>query len=140
MASRVKFSLVLLMIGFVGCATTERAFDFENYDTDIDAYEIDEVDQEPEIINDRSVMARYMNYSEEARRNGIEGRVVIGFIVDKYGKPNNLRILKSLDYDLDIVALNTIANSTFKPARKDGKPVNVKYSLPLDFTLQRSGW
>jgi TonB family protein len=126
------------MLGVVGCATTESSFDFEEYYADIDAYELSEVDQEPEIINGRNVMAQYMNYPEEARRNGVEGRVVVGLVVDKDGNPHNFRIIESLGYGLDIMVLNTLANSTFKPAMKDGEPVNVKYTTHMEFNLQRS--
>ena len=137
--AKVRLLLILFLVYMNGCATSEKSFDIEEYYADIDAYELDEVDQEPEIINDRDVMARYMDYPEEARREGVEGRVVIGLIVDKLGKPHNLRVIESLGYGLDIVVLNTIANSTFKPAMKNGEAVNVKYSIPMEFNLQRSG-
>ena len=138
--SSVKYCFVLLamMIGFVGCSTSESSFDFEEYYEDIDAYEIDEVDEEPEIIQNQDVVNEFMDYPEEARRNGVQGRVLIGLVVDEEGNPHNFRVIESLGYGLDIIALNMIANSNFKPAMKDGKPVSVKYSLPMEFGLNRN--
>ena len=135
MSSALRYWFVLMMVGFVGCASTETSFDFEEYYEDIDAYELNEVDQEPEMIHDQAVVNKYLIYPEEARRNGVQGRVLIGLVVDEEGKPHNFRVIESLGHGLDIIVLKTIANSTFKPAMKNGKPVSVKYTLPMEFGL-----
>jgi len=135
MGTVFKYWFVSLMVGFVGCATSESSLDLEEYYTDIDAYELSEVDQEPELIHDQNVTNKYMDYPEQARRNGVQGRVLIGLVVDEEGNPHNFRVIESLGYGLDIIALNMIANSTFKPAMKNGKPVSVKYTLPMEFGL-----
>jgi len=77
-----------------------------------------------------------LKYPQSAKDNGIEGKVMIKFIVDKEGAVKNPVIIRSVDPTLDKAALDAVKMlPKFKPGKKGGKPVNVYYSVPITFQL-----
>ncbi|MCS6952850.1 MAG: TonB family protein [Bryobacteraceae bacterium] len=74
-------------------------------------------------------------YSEEARVSGLEGTVVIGFIIDPQGRPRDLRVIQGLGMGLDESALRAVSQWRFRPAYKDGKPVAVPATAEVNFRL-----
>jgi periplasmic protein TonB len=77
------------------------------------------------------------SYPENARRLGIEGRVVLRFVVDQSGRvEREIEVVTSIPM-LDQAAINAVRQWRFSPARdRDGNPVRVLVSVPLQFTLQ----
>jgi TonB family protein len=61
------------------------------------------------------------------------GSVIIGLVVSSQGVPRDLRIVKSLDRDLDQSAIEAVKEWRFAPAQKDGKAVAVRVSLEIQF-------
>lgn len=83
-----------------------------------------------------SYLSSQMHYPEQAKRNKIEGRVVVSFIVDKYGKIKSPQIKRSPDQALSDEALRVIsAMPDWKPGTVGDKPVAVQYYLPVSFKL-----
>jgi TonB family protein len=79
---------------------------------------------------------RNIRYSDEMIKKGIKGRVVVGFRVEKDGSLSNLRIKKSSDARLNDEALRVVRSMPkWKPALKDGKPIEMEYNLPVMFKL-----
>jgi len=74
-------------------------------------------------------------YSEEARRAGLEGNVVLGLVVGSDGKPRNLRILRSLGLGLDERAIDAVSRWQFYPGTKDGQAVNLEAKIEVHFRL-----
>ena len=73
-----------------------------------------------------------IQYPEIARKNGIQGRVIVGVVVDKNGSVTNLTILKSIDPYLDKEAIRVIRlMPKWKPGTQMDKPVKVKYAIPV---------
>ena len=82
----------------------------------------------------------YIKYPDSAIRNGIRGTVVAEFVVDAKGKVKDVRIVGSLDDDIDAQVVKVIgASPKWKPATVAGKPVSVKISVPVEFKLAKSG-
>jgi periplasmic protein TonB len=78
-----------------------------------------------------------LKYPQDARDNGIEGKVMVKFIVDKEGSVKNPTIIKSVDASLDKAAIEAVKLlPRFKPGKNGGKPVNVYYTIPIAFQLQ----
>lgn len=78
-----------------------------------------------------------LRYPPEAANNGLQGTVLCQFIVEKDGSISNVRVLRSVDPLLDKEAVRVIKNMPkWVPGRQDGKPVRVKFSLPIKFQLQ----
>jgi periplasmic protein TonB len=74
-------------------------------------------------------------YAESARKKKIRGNVTLAMIVTAEGKVRDLKVIKSLDKDLDKQALAAVSTWRFEPATKDGKPVAVYLSTDVTFRL-----
>jgi TonB family protein len=81
-------------------------------------------------------LAKNMKYPASARKKGIQGRVFVGFIVGADGKIENAQIVKGVDATLDSEAERVIRLfPAWKPGTQDGKPVRVRYVIPINFLL-----
>ena len=75
-------------------------------------------------------------FSDEARRNRIEGTVLISVLVGKDGLPSDLKVVRGLGYGLDENALAAVARYRFQPATKDGVPVATRIPVEISFRLR----
>jgi len=94
------------------------------------------VEQQPELIGGIKGLQEKVEYPELARRAGIEGRVIIQFIVNENGEVENPRVLRGIGGGCDEAALKVVKEAKFKPGMQRGRPVRVQYSLPITFKLQ----
>lgn len=77
-----------------------------------------------------------INYPKDALNNGIQGRVIVGFVVNTEGEITDVKIQRSLTTTLDNEAMRVIKlMPKWKPGMQKGKPVNVHYSLPVTFRI-----
>jgi len=75
-------------------------------------------------------------YPEEARNNGLRGRVFVEFTINKTGEAEDIKIIKSIHPTLDSSAINAVRLlPTLIPAVQNGKPVKSKYTIPINFNL-----
>lgn len=95
-----------------------------------------DVDQMPEIIGGLQAIQQDLNYPGAAKREGVEGRVIVEFDVTKSGTAENARIVQGVGSGLDEEALRVVRNARFLPAQKDGEPVAMKLTLPITFRLK----
>ncbi len=94
------------------------------------------VENMPELIGGMAALQKDIRYPERARKAGIEGRVIVQFIVNEEGKVENPRVIRGIGGGCDEEALRAVSNALFKPGRQRGQPVRVQYSLPVIFKLQ----
>ncbi len=81
----------------------------------------------------------YIKYPESAVRNGIEGRVIVEFVIDSKGKVKDVEIVRGVDNELDAQVLKVVsASPKWKPAQLAGKEVSVRVSIPVEFKLTKS--
>ena len=95
----------------------------------------------PQFPGGNEAFLRYLNssivYPVSARERNIEGRVVVTFVIRKDGTINDLWVARSVDPDLDSEALRVIsASPSWIPGTINGQPVNVRYSIPVNFRLK----
>ena len=84
-----------------------------------------------------SYLSSNLTYPNKARRKGIEGEVVVSFVVDTDGSIRNAYISRSLGGGCDEEALKGIKNMPpWEPGTIGGKPVKVTYSQPVSFLLE----
>ena len=77
-----------------------------------------------------------LRYPEEARNKRIEGRVIMLFIIDKNGSVTEPYVAKGVEKSLDEEAIRLIKSMPkWIPAKMDGKPIQIKYALPIQFKL-----
>lgn len=74
-------------------------------------------------------------YPPKARRDGVQGTVVIKVLVDEKGQPAEVRVVKSVA-GLDNAAVAAVARWTFTPAKKDGQPIAAWVMVPVKFELK----
>ncbi len=86
----------------------------------------------PEPI--RQVQPRY---TENARRAGIQGAVILEAVIDEQGNVTNVRVLRGLPLGLDREAVNAVQQWKFRPAMMANKPVKIYFNLTVNFTIQR---
>jgi len=78
-----------------------------------------------------------IKYPDAAKENGIEGKVIVKFIIDEEGNVKNPVITRSASPLLDKAAIDAIKSlSKFEPGMQGGKPVRVYFSLPINFKLK----
>ena len=76
-------------------------------------------------------------YPKKARRKGIEGRVIVKFIVEKDGEVSDVKVVKGAHPMLDDEAQRVVESMpAFLPGMQRGKPVRVSYHLPFNFSLK----
>ena len=81
-------------------------------------------------------LSKTIKYPAEAEKAGTQGRVIATFVVRKDGSISDARVVKSVDPLLDAEALRVInAMPAWIPGTQNGKPVNVKYTVPISFRL-----
>jgi TonB family protein len=84
-------------------------------------------------------LSKSIKYPKEAAEAQKEGRVIATFIVNKDGSISDARVVKSVDPALDAEALRVINGMpNWKPGKQNGKVVNVKYTIPINFRLDKA--
>lgn len=76
------------------------------------------------------------DYTEEARRRGLEGEVVLEIVVRQDGRVGDVRVLKGLGAGLDQQAIQAVRRWTFAAATRKGRPVDVIVEVAVEFTLR----
>ncbi len=85
----------------------------------------------------RKWIANEIKYPVIAQENGIQGKVYVTFVVGKDGSVSNATVARGVDPSLDKEALRVVnALPKWKPGKQRGKPVNVSYTVPINFVLQ----
>jgi TonB family protein len=95
----------------------------------------------PEFPGGAEGLQKYLidkiNYPKASRKNNIEGKVIVSFVVNEKGKTENIIVKKGLDKDCDKEAVRVVKKMPkWKPGMDGGKPVKVQFNLPINFKLQ----
>lgn len=105
---------------------------------------------EDEIVNIPEVLPIYLGghealmkyiqqnikYPKEAQAKGIQGRVVVQFVVNKDGSISDAKVVKAVDPQLDAEALRVVnAMPNWTPGKNKGEPVNTRFTIPVVFKL-----
>mgnify|MGYP002740932383 CR=1 FL=1 len=111
----------------------------KNTTTDDKIYEVCE--QMPIFEGGDAALLKYLRenlkYPDNTKDRGVQGRVVIGFIVEKDGSLTDVKVLRPVDIDLDAEVLRLVKGMPkWIPGRHNGQRVRVKYLLPIHICLQ----
>ena len=101
----------------------------------------DVVEQMPSYPGGMGALMQYLSsnikYPAIAEENGIQGRVICTFVVERDGSITDVRIAKSVDPSLDKEAMRVVSKMPkWIPGKQNGSAVRVKYTLPVTFRLQ----
>ncbi len=104
-------------------------------------------DQRPMFLNSQDPrrfleewVYKYLKYPESALRNGIQGRVMVQFIIEKDGKVTDVKVVRGVSEELDAEAVKVIsASPEWKAGRVNGNKVRTSMSIPVEFRLEKKG-
>lgn len=81
-------------------------------------------------------LAKNIKYPERAREQGVQGKCIIEFVINKDGSVVEPKVVRSLEAQCDNEAMRVIRTMPkWKPGKQRGKPVRVKYTVPVQFKL-----
>ena len=100
----------------------------------------DVVEQMPEFPGGQEALMQFLRqevkYPKEAFKDGVQGRVVVQFVVEKDGSISEVEVVKKVNEHLDAEAVRVVnAMPKWKPGKQKGENVRVKYTLPISFRL-----
>lgn len=82
-------------------------------------------------------LAKNIHYPEQAKKQGIQGRVFVHFVINKDGSISNVRVLKGLSPECDAEAVRAVENMPhWIPGEQKGQKVRVAFNLPIKFSLK----
>ena len=101
----------------------------------------DVVEQMPSFPGGQSALLQYLSsnikYPVVAEENGVQGRVIVTFVVERDGSITDVRVIKSVDPSLDKEAVRVVKSMPkWIPGKQNGSAVRVKYTVPVTFRLQ----
>lgn len=99
------------------------------------------VEQQPEYPGGlnalRSFLGKNLQYPSPATSAGVSGKVYVSFVVAADGSLSDIAVLKGIGFGCDEEAIRVIRQMPkWKPGKQSGRPVRVRYNLPITFTLE----
>lgn len=94
------------------------------------------VENQPELVGGMRALQQSVEYPEFAKKAGIEGRVIVQFVVDEQGNVKNPKVTRGVHKLLNEEAVKAVKEQSFKPGKQRGQAVKVQMSLPVTFRLQ----
>ena len=95
------------------------------------------VEREPTIVGGQAAIRDVLKYPELAMKAGIEGRVYLQFIIDRRGNVKDPVVLRGIGGGCDEAAIEAVKKLKFTPGMQRGKPVNVRFNMPIIFKLRK---
>jgi protein TonB len=94
------------------------------------------VENQPQLKGGMRSLQKAVEYPEFAKKAGIEGRVIVQFVVDEQGNVQNPKVTRGVHKLLNKEAIKAVKEQKFKPGKQRGEAVKVQMSLPVTFRLQ----
>lgn len=95
------------------------------------------VEEMPELKGSLAELQKKIVYPDKAQKAGIEGRVIVQFIVNEKGVVENPKVIRGIGGGCDEEAVRVAKLADFKPGKQRGVPVRVQYSMPFNFLLRK---
>ena len=98
------------------------------------------VENMPEFPGGMAELMKFLQqnikYPEQAQKDSIQGRVIVQFTIKKTGEVSSTTVVRSVSPELDAEAIRVVnAMPLWTPGEQKGEPVNVKFTLPIQFRL-----
>ena len=144
--------IMLVMLAFSACKESDRKEAAAPVSDETSAAQVTEIpdsipsdvymvaDEMPRFPGGDEALMKFINdrvrYPEEAKKNGVQGKVIVRFCVKDDGSVGYVSVLKQADPQLDAEAMRVVRMMPrWTPGKQDGKPVNVWYIVPITFQL-----
>lgn len=138
----------LIMSGEINNGTHNKKISSSSYskyfkikDPKVENKVFESVEEMPSFPGGMSALMKYLadnvKYPVDAQENGLQGRVVVSFVVERDGSITNVQAVRSVYPSLDSEAVRVVeAMPRWKPGKLNGLPVRVKYNVPVTFSFQ----
>ena len=128
-----SYVLFLVLFSFLACkdSTNEQP---EGTGCDFETANV-VVEEPPFLIGGIAAVQEKLQYPEMALRAGIQGKVIVQFVVTDKGEVKEPRVIKGIGGGCDEAALAAAKQAEFEPGKIRGIPVCTQYSLPITFRL-----
>ncbi|MBI9073016.1 MAG: energy transducer TonB [Melioribacteraceae bacterium] len=93
------------------------------------------LDKEPFPVGGLKTIMKNVEYPDKAKKEGIQGKVIVTAVIDAEGNVIKTSIEKSDNEVLNDAALKAVKNTKFTPGEKDGKKVKAEVTVPIMFKL-----
>lgn len=131
MKTTLLIALLFLMAGFSSQAQEQQKKQGDVY---IIADEMPEYPGGMDAL--KQLLVENVKYPEQAKKDKVEGKVYVSFIVDENGVVKDAKVIRGVNPELDAEALRVInLMQKWTPGKDDGKPVKVAFTLPIQFAL-----
>ena len=139
-AIRVAVLLSVVMTSLSAIASNRGAYGLARDSVGGEVVFVD-YEQQPQFPGGETALLKYLQenikYPPKALKDSIQGRVVVQFVVDKAGKVGEVKVVRSVNKELDDEAVRIVKTlPKFYPGRQNGQAVSVWYTLPVTFKLQ----
>lgn len=129
-----------MILALLGCAMFINSVKAQN--KDLKVYDFTSVQKQPAYPGGMPKFYEYLKkelkYPEVAKKNKIQGKVLLSFVIEKNGSLTDIVVIRGLSPETDREAVRVLKNSAkWAPAEKDGEPVRVKYSININFDLSK---
>ena len=119
-----------------GCVVPEMG---EVGNPEHEVYQI--VDEMPEFPGGEEKLIEFVSknveYPQEAKEKGVQGRVFVGFVIEKDGSVGNVTLLRGIGHGCDVEAVRVVKMlPKWKPGKHNGEFVRVSYQIPILFKLE----
>ncbi|MFB6273274.1 MAG: energy transducer TonB [Salinibacter sp.] len=94
------------------------------------------VEESPKLIGGMAALQKAVEYPKMAKKAGLEGRVIVQFVVDENGNVQTPKVIRGVHRLLNNAAIKAVRKQKFKPGKQRGRPVKVQMALPVSFTLR----
>ncbi len=139
---RPAFCAAILFALFIGCHSSSNTKSSSSlYPNEVKTTVIDGdtvyvvAEKMPKIKGGLQSVQENLKYPERARERGIQGRVIVQFIVNKKGKAENYKVIRNIGAGCGKAAIRAIQRARFEPGEVNGEPVEVLFSLPVTFSF-----
>lgn len=138
MKKLISILLATLSIILISPSCLAHVGDFQNAADESTVYT--EVDQAPEFTGGQvalmNYLARSIRYPAKEQEEGIQGKVVVSFIVERDGSISDVKVVKSVSEGLDREAKRVVRNMpAWVPGKVNGKEVRSYFTLPITFRI-----
>jgi len=93
-------------------------------------------DQPPRPAGGMQAIQQIIRYPDKARRDNLQGTVVLSFLVTADGEVSDIEIQQSAAAVIDYEIVRVLLNTDFEPATRDGEPYTADITFPVTFRLQ----
>ncbi len=133
---RIVWALSLSLLPFFGSQVQAQTRSNQSKTQEEPIFEI--IDEMPAFEGDlMSYIATNIRYPKKAVDKGIQGRVVVGFVVERDGSISHVKIARGINRLLDNEAIRVVKGMPkWKPGKHKDKIVRTRYHLPISFRLQ----